>query len=239
MEFKIWSRIIVVTLILITALAGTITYRYYANTKDRPLLILVWVPVLVELINYNAVFNYYYADHYFFQGMRMVMPEWFYVNNFWITNLYFNFLALFFLYYFYRYLNSIVIKKVFKAIGAILVCIFIYNYMTTDTFNDEHQALSLIAGNLLILFTVISFLFDYFLFEQQGGLVKLPVFWVAIGALFFFVGNTPNLLLINVLGSMDFTYSFFLFVFNILWYSSLLVCFYLLAFRTDKKLSVS
>lgn len=167
---------------LLSAIVGTIYFYKYKHTSLKYFLFLLWYIVITEFFSKYAsktgVLIFYTDDngnHY---------TTWFYNLLRFVT---FN--SLFYIYY--RYLNSIKLKKWIKAFFIVYTVIYIANWLFIQNFIKQSSELPRVVGSLFLIITIIFFFIELLRSEKVVVFHRLLLFWVSVGLLLFYTGTIP------------------------------------------------
>ena len=167
---------IYILLTFLPAFFGTIYYRKYKNSFLKYFLFYLWYCFATELLAYYVGF---------------ILKT----RTFLIYNIYILVSVLFY----YALINNYVKKKklIIRIISIIFLVFYTVNFLFIQKTLLVSQTYSILLGSLLISFGIIFLFFELLKSDSILNLNKILLFWVGIGAFFFFLGISPVLVLAN------------------------------------------
>ncbi|MGN6543108.1 MAG: hypothetical protein ACTHKY_20025 [Ginsengibacter sp.] len=194
-----------------------ISIIFYKRLKPSWLRLFTWFLLFSMLISITGYFYSFYLK----------------TGNHFIFNLY---LLVQFLFYFGIFYKTFQTKKLKTFTLFVSICFLIYlliNFIFLDGFHTFNSLAFTIGSVLTILFCLLYF---GALFNADGFInyFKIPMFWIATGILFFFVGNFLylsflNYILENNLDSGGNIYEVIIITLNLLLY-----CFFSIGFLSNQ-----
>jgi len=194
-----------------------ISIIFYKRLKPSWLRLFTWFLLFSMLISITGYFYSFYLK----------------TGNHFIFNLY---LLVQFLFYFGIFYKTFQTKKLKTFTLFVSICFLIYlliSFIFLDGFHTFNSLAFTIGSVLTILFCLLYF---GALFNADGFInyFKIPMFWIATGILFFFVGNFLylsflNYILENNLDSGGNIYEVIIITLNLLLY-----CFFSIGFLSNQ-----
>ena len=194
-----------------------ISIIFYKRLKPSWLRLFTWFLLFSMLISITGYFYSFYLK----------------TGNHFIFNLY---LLVQFLFYFGIFYKTFQTKKLKTFTLFVSICFLIYlliNFIFLDGFHTFNSLAFTIGSVLTILFCLLYF---GALYNADGFInyFKIPMFWIATGILFFFVGNFLylsflNYILENNLDSGGNIYEVIIITLNLLLY-----CFFSIGFLSNQ-----
>jgi hypothetical protein len=211
---RVTSFIIGLIPVLISLLISII---FYKRLKPSWLRLFTWFLLFSMLISITGYFYSFYLKR----------------GNHFILNIY---LLVQFLFYFGIFYKTFQTKKLKTFTLFVSICFLIYlliSFIFLDEFHTFNSLAFTIGSVLTILFCLLYF---GALFNADGFInyFKIPMFWIATGILFFFVGNFLylsflNYILENNLDSGGNIYEVIIITLNLLLY-----CFFSIGFLSNQ-----
>ncbi|SMO54379.1 hypothetical protein SAMN06265171_102447 [Chryseobacterium rhizoplanae] len=145
---------------------------------------------------------------YFYFNLTRLPTDIFYVIGF--------LMIVFFLYLFYYY--QLLYVPVLKKIQTVILALFVLNiavmFYTEDDLLHHFSFNMLYVDILLLLFSIILFLYQTFNSDKILGISNYLPFWISVALLIFFIGSIPILFFRNTVSES--IYFFILFMLNLI-----------------------
>lgn len=171
--------------------------KYRKTGKENLFFIIGYL--LFSLID---IFCYFYFD------LTRLPTDIFYVIGF--------LMIVFFLYLFYYY--QLLYVPVLKKIQTVILTLFVLNiavmFYTEDDLLHHFSFNMLYVDILLLLFSIILFLYQTFNSDKILGINSYLPFWISVALLIFFIGSIPILFFRNTVSES--IYFFILFMLNLI-----------------------
>ncbi|MBB6332480.1 hypothetical protein HNP24_003472 [Chryseobacterium sediminis] len=171
--------------------------KYRKTGKENLFFIIGYL--LFSLID---IFCYFYYD------LTNLPTDIFYVIGF--------LMIVFFLYLFYYY--QLLYVPLLKKIQTIILTLFVLNiavmFYTEDDLLHHFSFNMLYVDILLLLFSIILFLYQTFNSDKILGINNYLPFWISVALLIFFIGSIPILFFRNTVSES--IYFFILFMLNLI-----------------------
>ena len=171
--------------------------KYRKTGKENLFFIIGYL--LFSLID---IFCYFYYD------LTKLPTDIFYVIGF--------LMIIFFLYLFYYY--QLLYVPLLKKIQAINLALFVLNiavmFYTEDDLLHHFSFNMLYVDILLLLFSIILFLYQTFNSDKILGIKSYLPFWISVALLIFFIGSIPILFFRTTVSET--IYFFILFMLNLI-----------------------
>ncbi|WP_213277623.1 hypothetical protein [Chryseobacterium indologenes] len=171
--------------------------KYRKTGKENLFFIIGYL--LFSLID---IFCYFYFD------LTRLPTDIFYVIGF--------LMIVFFLYLFYYY--QLLYVPVLKKIQTVILALFVLNiavmFYTEDDLLHHFSFNMLYVDILLLLFSIILFLYQTFNSDKILGISNYLPFWISVALLIFFIGSIPILFFRNTVSES--IYFFILFMLNLI-----------------------
>lgn len=171
--------------------------KYRKTGKENLFFIIGYL--LFSLID---IFCYFYYD------LTKLPTDIFYVIGF--------LMIIFFLYLFYYY--QLLYVPLLKKIQAIILTLFVLNiavmFYTEDDLLHHFSFNMLYVDILLLLFSIILFLYQTFNSDKILGIKGYLPFWISVALLIFFIGSIPILFFRTTVSET--IYFFILFMLNLI-----------------------
>lgn len=171
--------------------------KYRKTGKENLFFIIGYL--LFSLID---IFCYFYYD------LTKLPTDIFYVIGF--------LMIIFFLYLFYYY--QLLYVPLLKKIQAIILALFVLNiavmFYTEDDLLHHFSFNMLYVDILLLLFSIILFLYQTFNSDKILGIKSYLPFWISVALLIFFIGSIPILFFRTTVSET--IYFFILFMLNLI-----------------------
>ena len=171
--------------------------KYRKTGKENLFFIIGYL--LFSLID---IFCYFYFD------LTRLPTDIFYVIGF--------LMIVFFLYLFYYY--QLLYVPLLKKIQTIILALFVLNiavmFYTEDDLLHHFSFNMLYVDILLLLFSIILFLYQTFNSDKILGINNYLPFWISVALLIFFIGSIPILFFRNTVSES--IYFFILFMLNLI-----------------------
>lgn len=171
--------------------------KYRKTGKENLFFIIGYL--LFSLID---IFCYFYYD------LTKLPTDIFYVIGF--------LMIVFFLYLFYYY--QLLYVPLLKKIQTIILALFVLNiavmFYTEDDLLHHFSFNMLYVDILLLLFSIILFLYQTFNSDKILGISNYLPFWISVALLIFFIGSIPILFFRNTVSES--IYFFILFMLNLI-----------------------
>ncbi|MDR3024213.1 hypothetical protein [Chryseobacterium sp.] len=171
--------------------------KYRKTGKENLFFIIGYL--LFSLID---IFCYFYFD------LTRLPTDIFYVIGF--------LMIVFFLYLFYYY--QLLYVPVLKKIQTVILALFVLNiavmFYTEDDLLHHFSFNMLYVDILLLLFSIILFLYQTFNSDKILGINNYLPFWISVALLIFFIGSIPILFFRNTVSES--IYFFILFMLNLI-----------------------
>ena len=171
--------------------------KYRKTGKENLFFIIGYL--LFSLID---IFCYFYYD------LTGLPTDLFYVIGF--------LMIVFFLYLFYYY--QLLYVPVLKKIQAVILILFVLNiavmFYTEDDLLHHFSFNMLYVDILLLLFSIILFLYQTFNSDKILGINNYLPFWISVALLIFFIGSIPILFFRTTVSES--IYFFILFMLNLI-----------------------
>ena len=171
--------------------------KYRKTGKENLFFIIGYL--LFSLID---IFCYFYFD------LTRLPTDIFYVIGF--------LMIVFFLYLFYYY--QLLYVPVLKKIQTVILALFVLNiavmFYTEDDLLHHFSFNMLYVDILLLLFSIILFLYQTFNSDKILGINSYLPFWISVALLIFFIGSIPILFFRNTVSES--IYFFILFMLNLI-----------------------
>ncbi|MDR6463836.1 hypothetical protein [Chryseobacterium sediminis] len=171
--------------------------KYRKTGKENLFFIIGYL--LFSLID---IFCYFYFD------LTRLPTDIFYVIGF--------LMIVFFLYLFYYY--QLLYVPVLKKIQTVLLALFVLNiavmFYTEDDLLHHFSFNMLYVDILLLLFSIILFLYQTFNSDKILGISNYLPFWISVALLIFFIGSIPILFFRTTVSET--IYFFILFMLNLI-----------------------
>ncbi|KAA2221427.1 hypothetical protein [Chryseobacterium sediminis] len=171
--------------------------KYRKTGKENLFFIIGYL--LFSLID---IFCYFYYD------LTKLPTDIFYVIGF--------LMIVFFLYLFYYY--QLLYVPLLKKIQTIILVLFVLNiavmFYTEDDLLHHFSFNMLYVDILLLLFSIILFLYQTFNSDKILGINNYLPFWISVALLIFFIGSIPILFFRNTVSES--IYFFILFMLNLI-----------------------
>lgn len=171
--------------------------KYRKTGKENLFFIIGYL--LFSLID---IFCYFYFD------LTRLPTDIFYVIGF--------LMIVFFLYLFYYY--QLLYVPVLKKIQTVILALFVLNiavmFYTEDDLLHHFSFNMLYVDILLLLFSIILFLYQTFNSDKILGISNYPPFWISVALLIFFIGSIPILFFRTTVSET--IYFFILFMLNLI-----------------------
>ncbi|MEJ5050977.1 hypothetical protein WH221_14195 [Chryseobacterium culicis] len=171
--------------------------KYRKTGKENLFFIIGYL--LFSLID---IFCYFYYD------LTKLPTDIFYVIGF--------LMIIFFLYLFYYY--QLLYVPLLKKIQVIILALFVLNiavmFYTEDDLLHHFSFNMLYVDILLLLFSIILFLYQTFNSDKILGIKSYLPFWISVALLIFFIGSIPILFFRTTVSET--IYFFILFMLNLI-----------------------
>ncbi|WP_454047929.1 hypothetical protein [Chryseobacterium sp. Marseille-Q8038] len=171
--------------------------KYRKTGKENLFFIIGYL--LFSLID---IFCYFYYD------LTKLPTDIFYVIGF--------LMIIFFLYLFYYY--QLLYVPLLKRIQVIILALFVLNiavmFYTEDDLLHHFSFNMLYVDILLLLFSIILFLYQTFNSDKILGIKSYLPFWISVALLIFFIGSIPILFFRTTVSET--IYFFILFMLNLI-----------------------
>lgn len=111
--------------------------------------------------------------------------------NVWWYNIMLSFQYLFLFYFYFKLIKNEKIKSILIALSIIYICFFIYHYLIINDDWNKYQSYPFFFGNLIVIFSVFTFLIELFKSDEILYLKNSFLFWISLGLLFQFILIIP------------------------------------------------
>jgi hypothetical protein len=186
-----------ISMILYIIVMLLMVIKYRKTGKENLFFIIGYL--LFSLID---IFCYFYFD------LTRLPTDIFYVIGF--------LMIVFFLYLFYYY--QLLYVPVLKKIQTVILALFVLNiavmFYTEDDLLHHFSFNMLYVDILLLLFSIILFLYQTFNSDKILGISNYLPFWISVALLIFFIGSIPILFFRNTVSES--IYFFILFMLNLI-----------------------
>ncbi|MBP1166424.1 MULTISPECIES: hypothetical protein [unclassified Chryseobacterium] len=183
---------------VISIIVMTLMVTKYRKTGKENLFFIIGY-LLFSLID---IFCYFYYD------LTKLPTDIFYVIGF--------LMIIFFLYLFYYY--QLLYVPLLKRIQVIILALFVLNiavmFYTEDDLLHHFSFNMLYVDILLLLFSIILFLYQTFNSDKILGIKSYLPFWISVALLIFFIGSIPILFFRTTVSET--IYFFILFMLNLI-----------------------
>lgn len=174
------------TLIIVTIIIALYNKKTYANTIYKYFFYFLIYTILTELAGYIV-------GHII--GIPYKLKNHFVYNIYTIAN---------FVFYFIFYKNLFRKKSNKKIVNAFLILYLLFTIFDLiflkPPFLTGLISINFTVGSILLIVTIILFLFEIINNELVFNLKKSLIFWISIGVLLFFIGVLPIFIASEFLG---------------------------------------
>ena len=200
------ERIAIIGFEALALFAGVLTWKKFKSTPMNKFILYLAFIVIAEITG-NIMVRYKLKEE----------------NNILFTYLVIPAEYLFFFYLFYTILKSKWQKRLVIVSTALLLISMLYekNFLKDgETYSFESFSYS--VSNILLLIIIIAYLISFVRSDQILFYKNNPVFWIALGLLFFYLGSFPLFAMYHYLWALDkklfLTYWHVVFVLNCIMY---------------------
>ncbi|MEM9982084.1 MAG: hypothetical protein AAF734_06285, partial [Bacteroidota bacterium] len=78
-------------------------------------------------------------------------------------------------------------KVVITSVTILMPIVFLLTLSDWHLYNTT----GVVINNIIIIFIIITYFLDLLRKPTVVDLIRLPLFWISVGLLFFYIGNTP------------------------------------------------
>lgn len=210
---------------LLAAIVATITYKKYRHTPSRCFLYFLWFTIFIELFGSIAYLYAYNCENWLIQLLIGVIPENYLRHNDWIYNIYLIITFNIYLYYFLMLVKTEKLKKIICLFIFCFAIICIYSIFSFENFHSAYYILIEGSGPLFLLVAAIFYFIDIFKSDDVLVFNKTLPFWIAAGALIFYLTTAPMFIFPYQLRRSSEITDYILFSANILLYSFFIIGF--------------
>jgi hypothetical protein len=164
-------------LYLLAFILSLAKYRLYYDT------ILKYLPIIIVYTLLSEVFGLVVRD---IDEIQIIYKEEYYNYNTVIFNIFDIIFFLYFFYVFYHIIDKSINKKIIKygSIAFLLTCTI--NFFVQDFYVDP-QNYAIIFGAIILLYCVLTYLYQILTKKQKLPVRTNLLFWISIGILFFYI----------------------------------------------------
>lgn len=157
---------------IVTAIAGSMCYYKYKDTYLKYFLFLLWYIVLNDLVAklYSINISIY---NVFFYNIFQIISFTFYLSLF------------------KNVVKSLKNKKIISILLALYYTSYLINLLFIDDFFKDYFSNTYIIGAVLIITSILIFLYEILKSDKIIHINKMMVFWISIGLLLMYLPNIP------------------------------------------------
>ncbi len=171
----------------LAALAGT----YYlkkaeSNRVNKKLVLFLWVIFTIEIFSLYTALGHYSNYEY----LSFIEGTW-YVGNYWLYNPFIICQFLFYIYYFWYYIDDKRSRRVIAYLAILYTILSVINLFVSDVFLKGYSQFSTIGGTLVLIITIIIFYFELLRSDVLLNLKSFLPLYISIGVLIYNLCITP------------------------------------------------
>lgn len=198
--------------------------------------IFIFSALLVAILNNNNLKNtsekyfvYYLSFVFTIEMLQIILHNYYKLNTSFIYNLYDIVTFSFFIYWYYKVLDS---KKLVKMAAVIYLIALISSLFINDFFSENLNS-SIYIGALLILILTIIYFSELLNKDEIINFSQNSKFWISLGLVVFYIGYLPILFLLSSKYAKQVNIDFMITILCVLTYSFFIKGF--LCSQTTKK----
>ncbi|MGD1842185.1 MAG: hypothetical protein ACFB0B_15005 [Thermonemataceae bacterium] len=152
-----------------------------------PLMIIAFIIGLTKYPFFQPNYLKTFVGFIFISILPEVIPIWWEKDNHIIYNIYRLIETPYLCWLYSRAVHKGITRQILTIITIVAPLVFILTLTDWHQYNTTGGLIS----NIVIIFIIVTYFLDLLRKPTVVDLIRLPLFWISVGLLFFYIGNTP------------------------------------------------